>query len=239
MSPTMNIVDHPAKAIYLANRHPRMTRDEFHERWLTHSRVGELLVAGGGPRPIAGLRYCLTVDPTDLLPGASNEHDGVGLLPLRSVVSIPSAHAVLTGNDVAFADELRTFERAVEEVTVYAASELVVAGAETDVVVFHYARRREAVDPVEHLRATERQGDDDALLDAGVRRWVRNVAVGAPPRGFGYDAVTELWFDTVDAVADAAPVIEAFFDRRSAHMERRASFVLLTTVIHRLGRTRP
>jgi hypothetical protein len=230
-------VEHPAKAIYLANRHPRLTRDEFRERWLTHSRVGELLA--GGRRPIAGLRYCLTVDPTGLLPGASNEHDGVGLLPLRSVVSIPSAHAVLTRNDVAFADELRTFERAVEEVTVYAASELVVDGPETDVVVFEYARGREAVDAVEHLRATSRQGDDDALLDAGVRRWVRNVAVGAPPRGFGYDAVTELWFDSLDHVANAAPLIEAFSDRRSAHTERRASFLLVTTVIHRLGRTRP
>ena len=233
----MSIVEQPAKAIYLANRHPRLTRHEFRERWMAHSRVGELLA--GGPQPIAGLRYCLTVDPAGVLPGASNEHDGVGLLPLRSVVSIPTAHAVLTRNDVAFADELRTFERAVEEVTVYAASELVVEGPETDVVVFEYARRREAVDAVEHFRATERQADDEALIQAGVRRWVRNAAVGASPRGFGYDAVTELWFDSIDHVADAAPVIEAFFDRRSAHTERRASFSLVTTVIHRLGRTRP
>jgi hypothetical protein len=204
---------------------------------MAHSRVGELLA--GGPQPIAGLRYCLTVDPAGLLAGASNEHDGVGLLALRSVVSIPTAQAVLTRNDVAFADELRTFERAVEEVTVYAASELVVDGPETDVVVLEYARRREAVDVVEHLRAIERRAEDDALLEAGVRRWVRNVAVGAPPRGFGYDAVTELWFDSLDHVSDAAPAVAAFFDRRSEHTERRASVVLVTTVIHRLGRTRP
>ena len=68
---------------------------------------------------------------------------------------------------------------------------------------------------------------------------MRNVAVGAPARGFGYDAVTELWFDSLDHVADAAPAIEAFLERRSTHTERRASFVLVTTVIHRLGRTRP
>lgn len=233
----MSIVESPAKAIYLANRHPRLTREQFRERWLTHSKVGEVLAEG--PQPIAGLRYCLTVDPTGLLPRASNEHDGVGLLALRSVVSIPSAHALLTRNDVAFADELRAFERAVEEVTVYAASELVVDGPETDVVVFEYARRREAVDAVEHLRATERRAEDDALVEAGVRRWVRNVAVGGAPRGFGYDAVTELWFDSLDQVANAAPAIEAFLGRRSGHTERRASFVLVTTVVHRLGRTRP
>ncbi len=233
----MSIVEHPAKAIYLANRNPRMTRDQFRERWMTHSRVGGLL--SGGPQPIAGLRYCLTVDPADLLPDASNEHDGVGLLALRSVVSIPNAHAVLTRNDLAFADELRTFERPVEDVTVYAASELVLDGPETDVVVIEYARSREAVDPVDHLRAIARQPEDDALIEAGVRRWVRNVSVGAPARGFGYDAVTELWFDSLDQVANAAPSISAFFDRRSAHTERRASFILVTTVIHRLGRTRP
>lgn len=233
----MSIVDQPAKAIYLANRNPRLSRDEFRERWLKHSRVGESMA--GGPQPIAGLRYCLTVDPADLLPGASNEHDGVGLLALRSAVSIPSMQAVLTRNDIAFADELRTFERPVEDVTVYAASELVVPGAETDIVVFEYARRRDDVDPVEHVRALERQTDDDALLAAGLRRWVRNVAIGGAPRGFGYDAVTELWFDSLDAVADAAPAIDAFFARRSDHTERRASVVLVTTVVHRLGRTRP
>ena len=85
----MSIVDHPAKAIYLANRHPRLSRSEFRERWLRHSRVGESMA--GGPQPIAGLRYCLTADPAGILPGASNEHDGVGLLALRSVVSIPAA----------------------------------------------------------------------------------------------------------------------------------------------------
>jgi hypothetical protein len=233
----MGIVETPAKAIYLANRHPRLTRESFRERWLTHSQVGKVLAEG--PQPIVGLRYCLTVDPTGVLPGASDEHDGVGLLALRSAVSIPSAHEVLTRNDVAFADELRAFERAVEEVTVYAASELVVDGPETDVVVFEYARRRAGVDPVEHALATGRGPDDDALLQAGVRRWVRNVAVGGAPRGFGYDAVTELWFDSLDQVAQAAPAIEAFLERRSAHTERRASFVLVTSVVHRLGRTRP
>ena len=234
----MSIVDHPAKAIYLANRNPRMSREEFRERWIRHSRVGEVL-SGSGPQPINGLRYCLTVDPSAILPGASNEHDGVGLLSVRSVVSIPSMHTVLTRNDVALADELRTFERAVEDVTVYAASELVLDGPETDVAVIEYARRRETVDPVEHLRAIERRPEDDGLLEAGMRRWVRNTAVGAAPRGFGYDAVSELWFDSLDAVADAAPTLEAFFERRATHTERRASTVLVTTVIHRLGRTRP
>lgn len=233
----MSIVEHPAKAIYLANRHPRLTREEFRGRWLTHSRVGELLA--GPPRPVAGLRYCLTVDPAGLLPGASNEHDGVGLLNLQNVVSIPSMHMMLTRNEVAFADELRAFERAVEEVTVYAASELVLDGPETDVVVFEYARRRDSIEPAEYLQATGHRSEDDALAAAGLRRWVRNISVGASARGFGYDTVTELWFDSLDQVANAAEAINGYLERRSLHTERRASFVLVTTVVHRLGRTRP
>ena len=51
--------------------------------------------------------------------------------------------------------------------------------------------------------------------------------------------MTELWFDSLDAVAAAAPAIDAFFARRGAHTERRASVVLVTTVVHRLGRARP
>ena len=35
-----------AKAIYLANRHPRLTRDEFRERWLRHYGVGDADSAG-------------------------------------------------------------------------------------------------------------------------------------------------------------------------------------------------
>lgn len=233
----MSIVEHPAKAIYLANRNQRMSREEFRARWITHSKVGEVIASG--PQPIAGLRYCLTVDPAGVLPFASNEHDGVGLLALRSVVSIPTMEAVLTRNDIAYADELRAFDRAVEDVTVYGASELVLDGPETGVVVFEYARRRDTIDAVEHLRAIERRPEDDELVAAGLRRWVRNVAVGAARRGFGYDAVSELWFDSVEAVAAAAPALEAFFERRATHTERRASVVLLTTVIHGLGRTRP
>jgi len=233
----VNIVEHPAKAIYLANRHPRLTRDEFRQRWLTHSEVGALLT--GPPKPVVGLRYCLTVDPAGVLPVASNEHDGVGLLNLRDVVSIPAMHRVLTRNEVAFADELRAFERAVEDVTVYAASELVVDGPETEFAVIEYARRRERVEPADYLRATARSDDDDALIAAGVRRWVRNINVGAAVRGFGYDTVTELWFDSLDAVAAARTELDAFLERRAEHTERRASFVLVTTVVHQLGRSRP
>lgn len=225
---------HPAKAVYLANRHPRLSRPEFEDRWQRHSQIGEI---AGDPRSFATIstvRYCLTVDPTGILPMGTDEHDGVGLLALRSMASIPLFHEVVSQTDVPYADELRTFERPVQDVTFYVGSELVVEGAETDVVVLELARRRAGVDPVDHLAQIE-----EARLDApGLRRMVRNVLVAPAPRGFSYDVLHELWFDSLDAVAQAAPAIEAFVTGRD-RTEPRASTVLVTRVIQKIGRDRP
>ena len=115
------------------------------------------------------------------------------------------------------------------------ASELVVEGDETDVVVLELARRRADVAPEDLVR----QRDDVGLVDHGLRRWVRNVLVAPAPRGFRYDAVNELWFDSIDDVAAAASSLEQLFEASAARTERGASTVLVTTVVHRLGRDRP
>jgi len=231
----MTLSTQPAKAVYLANRHPRLTRDGFRDRWLRHGRIGDVVPDPRLQSTISSLRYCLTVDPAGILDTATNEHDGVALLGLRSVLSIPAFHGMLTENDVAYADELRTFERPVEHVMMLTASELVVEGGETDVVVLELARRRADVAPEDLVR----QRDDVGLVDHGLRRWVRNVLVAPAPRGFRYDAVNELWFDSIDDVAAAASSLEQLFEASAARTERGASTVLVTTVVHRLGRDRP
>jgi hypothetical protein len=239
----MTLWSQPAKAIYLANRHPRLSREVFGERWLRHSRIGEVVADLRLQSSVSSLRYCLTVDPAGILDAATNEHDGVALLALRSVLSIPTFHNVLTENDVAYADELRTFERPVEDVTMLTASDLLVEGSETDVVVLELARRRADVGPEEYVRQRDeeraRQLEYVGLVEHGLRRWVRNVLVAPAPRGFGYDAVNELWFDSIDHVAAAASSLEGLFEALGSHTERRASTILVTTVIHRLGRDRP
>ena len=231
----------PAKSIYLANRHPRLTRDAFAERWLRHSRIGESLSDPRLHGSVSSLRYCLTVDPTGVLDHATDEHDGVALLALRSVASIPSMRDMLVTNDIAFADELRTFERPVEQFAMYAASEIVLDGAETDVVVIDFGRRLADVGPVDFLRRHHEAHEAvrDALVAAGVRRVVRNVAVAPAARGFTYDTITEYWFDSVDAVAAAAPTLGELHESSGDHMIRGASTTLVTRVLLRLGRDRP
>jgi hypothetical protein len=233
----------PVKAVYLANRHPRLTRPQFAERWVRHGNIGD---SANDPRLqacVSSLRYCLTVDPADILPGATDEHDGVALLALRGLPAIPPYHAMVTGADIPYADELRTFERPVEDTTLYVASEVVVEGAETDVVVLDLARRRADVETFAFLRAADdgrdRELAESGLVELGLRRWVRNSLCAPAARGFAYDAVNELWFDSLDAVAKARDGIERLLGAANAYTERGASTLLVTTVINRIGRDRP
>ena len=231
----------PAKMIYLANRHPRLTRPQFADRWRRHATIGGSLDPRIGE--VAALRYCLTADPTEILPAATDEHDGVALLALRSLLSTPAMALLTVQNEVAFADELRTFERPVEDFTLFAASELLVAGNETPVVVIDLVRRRPEVPPTTFLRACDETRDADlaesGLLELGLRRWVRNALVGTSARGFNYDAVHELWFDSLEAVAAARTGIETLLARTESATDRRNSTLLVTTVIERIGADRP
>jgi hypothetical protein len=231
----------PGKHIYLANRHPRLTRETFAERWRRHSRIGESLADSRLQSSVSSLRYCLTIDPSGILESATEEHDGVGLLALRSIVSIPTVHALLVENEVAFADELRTFERPVEDIGTYTASEAIVEGAETDCVVVDLARRRPDLGPVEYFRqaASHGQAACQRLVDAGLRRWIRNVTIAPAARGFAYDSVNEYWFDSPDVIRAAAPVLDGFFDEARQYTERRTSITLVTNVILKIGRDRP
>jgi hypothetical protein len=219
-----------------------MSRAEFRDRWIHHAEVGAIT----GARLMtttSGIRYCLAVDPSGILDAATNEHDGVALLALRSVVSIPAFHDLLVHNEIAYADELRVFERPVEDVTMFTASELLVDGPETDVVVLDLARWGPDVAPQDHLKALDERRDRDlevlGLTELGLRRWVRNVLVAPAPRGFRYDVVNELWFESLDHVAAAAGALGELFDVFAASTERRTSKVLVTTVVHRIGRDRP
>lgn len=231
-----------SKAIYLANRNPTLSRAAFRERWLRHPRIMSVLGDARIDAAIVSGRYCLATDRSGVLPHATDEHDGVALLSLASPASIPSFDATLTQNDIAYADELRTFARPVEQALLYTASELLQGGDETEVVVLQLGRRQAAVTPEEHLRAAdEAQAGDvgERAARLGVRRWVRNVRIAPAPRGMGYDVVSELWFDSIDAVADASVAVEELLMSASPLTEPRSSVLLVTEVIMCVGEQRP
>ena len=74
------------KWIYLAQRNPRFSREQFRARWLKHR-------TGLGAPPAMGAEF-VTADYAavrgDPPPGASDEYDAVGLFSLRGLSSIPT-----------------------------------------------------------------------------------------------------------------------------------------------------
>lgn len=160
------------------------------------------------------------------------------MLSLASLAVVPSLHAMLRQNEVAYADELRTFERPVEDTQMYTSSDVVVSGDETEVIVIELARRRVGVTAVEHLNAADGAWADvlEALAaELPLRRWVRNLLVAPAPRGAAFDVVNELWFDSLDDVAASAASVEELLVSSSPLTEPAASVVLVGEVILRLG----
>src|SRR5215212_9801525 len=108
--PTARITAMTGKLVYLARRNPVLNHEEFARRWVKHATN----VSAGAPEALTEIRmarYCLVES------GA--EYDGVGLLSLESLNSIPTMHRALVGTEVSLADELRTFSTFVKDFTVY------------------------------------------------------------------------------------------------------------------------
>jgi hypothetical protein len=180
--------------IYLARRNPALTREEFAKRWKKHAAV----VGAGAPEALTEIRaarYCIA--------SGAQEYDGVGLLSLASLNSIPSMHRALVGTEVSLADELRTFSTYVKDFAVYCSEEVLRDTPHTTHALLHFVRRSEAIGPTafaaawrDHARQLERS------LDGTLRRHVLNHVIAAAPPGYGFDGVHELWCDSSAAVDD-------------------------------------
>ncbi len=126
------------KMIYLARRNPALTHEEFARRWRKHAAV----VGAGAPAALTEIRtarYCLVSE--------AQEYDGVGLLSLASLNSIPAMHRALVGTEVSLADELRTFSTYVKDFTVYCDEEVVRDTPATSHALLHFVRRSESIEP--------------------------------------------------------------------------------------------
>ncbi|TPG29558.1 hypothetical protein [Mycolicibacterium hodleri] len=228
-----------AKAIYLADRNPRLTHGQFADRWLEHNRVTTGLCGRVMRRETAAVRYCLVNHAGDILEGASAEHDGVALFGLRGPYAVPAFAAVVGHTDATYADELRTFSRPVKDFTVYTSSDVVAAGPETGVVVLHFVRRRTDVLPSDFVAAWV-GGHRDLLAGGGagggrLRRCVQNLLVAPAPQGFAFDGIAEYWFDTIDEVKSAADEIIKLLGVADETIEAGGSLLLVADVILAAG----
>lgn len=230
-----------AKAIYLADRNPRLSHAEFAERWLEHNRVTTGLCGRVMRRETASVRYCLADHSSALVPGASAEHDGVALFGLSGSYAIPAFADVVKRTDSTYADELRTFSRPVNDFIIYTSGEVVVAGPETGAVVLHFVRRGSDDLPSAFVNAWRdahhEKSSGPVILGGRLRRCVLNLLTSPAPQGFGYDGVAEYWFDGVDEVADTADQLREVLDAAGAAVDQGASLLLVACVILAAGPT--
>jgi hypothetical protein len=217
------------KWLYLAQRNPRFSRQQFVERWLEHRKLGappamraEFLTA----------TYC-AVRPRDLsIEGLSDEYDAVGTFSLRHLSSIPLVAQFLK-QDFVQADEKRFFTTTSDSFSMFCAEDILRDGDDTKVVFLQFLRRPDSMSPPEFVdRWRESHGRaiaQEPKLSALVRRYIQNVIIAPPPPGFGYSGIAEFWFDSVQDVATVASVLSQML--LDDFIERKTSFSLLTDVI--------
>ncbi|HTT84650.1 MAG TPA: EthD domain-containing protein [Rhizomicrobium sp.] len=217
------------KWLYLGQRNPRLSRQQFVERWLEHRKLGappsmraEFLTA----------TYC-AVRPRELnIEALSDEYDAAGLFSLRHLASIPFVAQFLK-QDFIQADEKRFFATTSEYFSMFCAENIIRDGDDTIVVLLQFLRRRDDISPPDFVsRWHESHGQricGESPLSAVVRRYVQNILVAPAPPGFGYSGIGELWFDSLDAVSGVAAELSRMM--LDDFIERKTSFCLLTDVI--------
>lgn len=195
------------KWIYLAQRNPRLGRQQFFERWLNHRRIGVLpeMVA-----EFAGAAYSAIREGNRGLELLSDEYDGIGLFPLKGLHSIPTVAAILK-RDYIKADELRFFGRFSEDFSLFCSEDVVRNGPETDALVVQFLRRHPDVPPGDFIAQWRESATavlESPAIGGGLSRYIQNTVVALPPPGFGYDGIAELWFTDTAAMDKALPEID-------------------------------
>lgn len=188
-----------AKTIYLAQRNPTTTYEEFVENWRQHAVLS-------GSFPEVGARFdsviqCKRVtEPLDESLGLVQEFDGANLLGLKSLfdaVDVYNQEGIPTLRQ----DERRVFSDYVSESSLSGVERVLLDGERSRVVLLTLVRRRPGTD----LRAfflawtsahARLLADTDAFR-SHVRRFAHTLIVLPTPPGWGYDGVSELWFDDI------------------------------------------
>ncbi|MFA5632026.1 MAG: EthD domain-containing protein [Porticoccaceae bacterium] len=209
------------KWIYLGQRNPRLSREQFVERWLNHRRIGVMPAMAA---EFVGATYCAVREAKPGLDMLSDEYDGLGLFPLNGLYSIPLIAKTLK-QDYIQADEQRFFNRHSEEFSLFGAENMLRKGPDGKALAVQFLRRGAEVSPRDFAQQWQDAGATfcgNANIAQGLCRYIHNTVVAPPPPGFGYDGVAELWFDSLEnlekALADINTIMAdlPFIDSRNS-----------------------
>jgi uncharacterized protein (TIGR02118 family) len=197
------------KWIYLAKRNPSTDHAEFRSNWRGHSKLASRFAATLG-RHFLGVRQCAKMQranlPTDLPAELVNDYDGVNLVRMRSMQDLRECWSNPDVKETMIPDERRVFSTLVLEFSLFAHEWVELDRAEGSYVLVSFLRRKSGTSRAAFI---ERWRNRHAPLLLGVpaadrtlRGYRQNHVVGEPPRGYEFDGVAELWFDTPeDALA--------------------------------------
>jgi hypothetical protein len=220
----------PGKWIYLAQRNPRFTREQFFERWLAHRRIGTPPAMLG---EFAAGFYCAAHPDALALEGRSEEYDGAGVFSLNGLHSIPTVAQCLK-LDYIQADEKRFFASTAESCSLFGAENVLRDGSDTDTVVLQFLRRHRDVSATDFAQRWRTEQAAAILANPAftsrLSRYVQNTIVAPPPPGYGYDGVAELWFGSVADVAACATGLNRLMTACD-FVDAPNSFCLLTRTI--------
>ena len=211
------------KLVYLARRNPALTHEEFARRWLKHATN----VSAGAPEALTEIRmarYCLVE--------AGAEYDGVGLLSLESLNSIPTMHRALVGTEVSLADELRTFSTFVKDFTVYCDEQVLRDAPPTTHAVLNFVRRSASIGPTAYAAAWHVYARElEQSLGGTLSRHVLNHVIAPAPAGYGFDGVHELWCESSQGAAAIVAELDRLRPEVAEWQSPRTGVVLSTESI--------
>jgi NAD(P)-dependent dehydrogenase (short-subunit alcohol dehydrogenase family) len=210
------------RQIYLAGRNPAIAPEDFPERWRAHAEL-----ASRFPQLASHFQssvYALGIEQW----GGSSTFDAIGVLRLpglasaRAIVQDPDAVATVQP------DELRVFDGAIAGRSMFAEEHPVIprqAGRRVGGGLLSFFRRQPG--GTESFHECAAQVAERARPAPGLVSFTHDIVVPGPwPSQYAFDAVHELWFDSVESAS-------SFHDTHQAPppgADPSGSVVVLTSV---------
>ena len=200
------------KLMYLARRHPALSKEQFTPRWRQHGALGMSM-----PRWKNIWRY---VHCDVLAHHSGNDdsqgYDGVGIVWHRSPEA-RRAHREDTSSQAAMeADEVQTFDRLVGNFCALMEEREVLARSDASVKLIRFQQRQGDVGRETCIEEWAPLQAATLMRLSGVagrlRGYVQNHAMPSEsgrPWGLRYDYIEELWFDTLDDAREAESALRS------------------------------
>lgn len=184
------------KSIYLAQRNPRTSFEEFVQNWADHA-----VLSGSFPEVLRSFDGVVQIKRVPGLehPSLSSEYDGANILTLTSFQDAVDVHE-RDGIDTLRIDERRVFAGYVADASLTVHADVVRADRIGQAVLLDFARRAPGQTRTEFVSAWGRFVRALMAHPAfpGTGSVSHNHVVLPPPAGYEYDAINETWFDSVD-----------------------------------------